>query len=407
MKKVLQIIAFLILGILWFGLASYLPVRYFHRPEASAFKGDSIYNPYQDLSKKRIFRANFHAHTRKWGGMTFGDVTEKELLSLYRSLGYDIIGISDYMHINNSLRDSMGFIPVYEHGTNFSKTHQILIGASAPVWSDQPFYQGFHQKQHNLQTLRKNSALIALAHPGWSGGYKARELKSLAGFDLVEILNQGKRYDEQWDAVLSSGYPAFAVGNDDFHLMQSRDYGRALNLIYADSLQQTDIVEALRSGRNLVVKMPHKDTMCLRTKQKLFSDIPVLHSFTLDSNVIRIAFDRKMKRVRFIRQGGEIASMGKDTAIAVYPMQCTDQYIRISAQFENGTEILFNPLYRYDIEPFTARQAIVDPWKTAAIRMIILIVLSFPLLILIKRRAHFRRPSFPLWTQIFPKPQHG
>jgi hypothetical protein len=398
MKKYIIIFAIILLSIIWSSLITYIPVDFFYFSEPRVFNGSNFYNAYEGSNEKMILKANFHAHSKKWGGITFGNLSEEELYELYQGLGYDIIGISDYMHINRKFKDSTGFMPIYEHGINLTKTHQLVIGASRVSWSDQPFYQGFHQKQSNINHLKKKGGLIALAHPGLSNGYKMSELRKLAGFDLIEVLNQGKRYDRYWDEVLSTGYPIFAIGNDDFHLLREKDYARNLTLVFSDSNHQHDILSALSKGSMMVVKLPYYDSIDFQTRKTIISNLPQLTDFSIRKDTLNVSFNKKVQSFRFIRQKGEMVDCASNQSAAVYGFKKSDQYIRVVAVFEDGIEILLNPVYRYQNEPFIQREALINPGKTSMMRFITFFILSIPLLFIVWRHTRtLKRLLKPRW----------
>ncbi len=65
------------------------------------FKGDSLYNPYMNISEKKWWKGNFQVQSRAWGGITSGRGNSNEKIEkIYSSLGYDIIATSDYQRIN-------------------------------------------------------------------------------------------------------------------------------------------------------------------------------------------------------------------------------------------------------------------------------------------------------------------
>ena len=75
-------------------------------------------------------RANFHAHTKSWMGVTFGENSEEEMATAYAERGYDIVGISNYHRIStylDSLRHST--FPSMSTDSIFSKVHNLPIGA--------------------------------------------------------------------------------------------------------------------------------------------------------------------------------------------------------------------------------------------------------------------------------------
>jgi hypothetical protein len=93
----------------------YCPAYIF--PEPIPFSGNKIFNPCHEMDSTCWKKANFHVHTRSWRGITKGKKNNEFAIdSIYRYLNYDIIGISDYQHINTYRQKQKDFVPVYEHG---------------------------------------------------------------------------------------------------------------------------------------------------------------------------------------------------------------------------------------------------------------------------------------------------
>ena len=69
LKGFLKFIVVLILSLLFIGSLFYINTTIYNFPEPQPFSGDSIFNPYQNLPDS-TFRANFHAHSIAWKGVT-------------------------------------------------------------------------------------------------------------------------------------------------------------------------------------------------------------------------------------------------------------------------------------------------------------------------------------------------
>src|SRR4051794_29280194 len=67
-------------------------------PDPPPFSGVHLWNPYKSLTGT-WHRANLHAHGIAWGGFTSGEQQDQAVVDRYRSLGYDVAGISDYQRI--------------------------------------------------------------------------------------------------------------------------------------------------------------------------------------------------------------------------------------------------------------------------------------------------------------------
>lgn len=393
LKRVGISILLLPLILIYLGLFTYVPVRYFHFPQEAPFSGPGLYNPYLNIDGKLALKANFHAHTRRWLGLTYGNTSKEDLYELYRRLGYHVIGISDYMSINRKFYDSSGFIPMYEHGINLRKTHQLVIGAKSVSLSEQPFFQGIHQKQHNLFGIRDEGSLIALAHPGRLHGYKEHELRKLTGFELFEVFNQHRRYERLWDIVLSSGKPVFAIANDDFHIMRPRDFARALTIVFSTEISRQAVLSALRNGSHYVVRLPHNDQMTLDDKIAAVQSIPKMQNFTLSNDTLFVSFNREASEIRFIGQEGTTVHSITQSKEAKYIIAETDHYIRVAAMFDQGYEILLNPVFRYDPQEPKHKTARVNKPKTILLQSLILLTLLTPLFVVLRWQLRRRRSN--------------
>ena len=216
-------------------------------PAPAPFSGDQVFNPYRTLTGTWQ-KANLHAHGRAWLGLTSGEQADAEVLRRYQSLGYAVAGVSNYQHI--SAFDGVETIPIYEHGFNIGKNHQLAIGASTVDWFDFPLWQTLSNRQYVIDRVGRTAALVSLNHPNSRGAYEADTVQSLTGYDLVEVVNGPFLAEDVWDAALSAGRVAWGTANDDTHdVNDPRRMGVAWNMIDAASASEDAIVEALRSGR--------------------------------------------------------------------------------------------------------------------------------------------------------------
>ena len=113
-------------------------------PFPRSFGGPALWNPYAHLAGSWQ-RANLHAHGYAWSGLTNGTHTDDEVVAAYRQRGYSVAGVSDYQWI--AARHGAPTLPLYEHGYNISKEHQLAIGAERVEWLDFPFWTWLNQKQ--------------------------------------------------------------------------------------------------------------------------------------------------------------------------------------------------------------------------------------------------------------------
>ena len=168
----MKIISIFIKGFIAFFLfITFLPFLIspvYNFPEPKPFSGDKIWNPYADIDSTKWQKGNFQIQSLAWGGITDGNNNPTDsIYALYKKLGYDVIGISDYMKINDYYKNHSGYIPIYEHGYNLRKTHQVSIGAKEVYWLDFPFLQTTSQKQFIINQLRPKTELLSIVHPNF------------------------------------------------------------------------------------------------------------------------------------------------------------------------------------------------------------------------------------------------
>jgi hypothetical protein len=388
MKKLRRTLSVVVTLLLWLAALTYFPTQCYRFSSAGPFHGSQLRNPYANCDFSGRLTANFHAHTRRWGGLTHGNVTEEALHTTYREMGYDVVGISDYMSINRTFTNDTGFIPIYEHGRNLRLVHQLVIGADHVTWQDPLLLQSADQKQDTINQIRHGQVLIALAHPTRDKAYTASDMGKLGNYDLIEVLNHGRSHERLWDAALSAGYPVFCLADDDFHITRRSDIGRSLTLLYTTNSTQRGILDALGQGHQAAVNLPPLQRAGRKPAEirDCIKAIPQVKTLGVNDGAVSIAFDQPAGRIQFIRQGGAVAASEADKGQASYTFKPDDLYIRISALFTNGTEMLFNPVYRYDPSSPPGHTATTVPGKTLWFRIGLAAALAGATILLLRSR---------------------
>ncbi len=302
-------------------------------PTPTPFSGPDLENPYASAAG-HWWKANFHAHSEAWDGITNGHQPPAEVLAAYRKLGYDVTGLSNYQRIDGgSLRDP-DFIPIYEHGYNIRKVHELVIGAKRVTWLDFPLDQTLSDKQYMLDRLDAAGGIVAIAHPWLRNGYTSNDLRYLTGYTLMEVIRRGHVGADRWDAALSAGHLSWIIGDDDEHnLDRPGDIGVSWTMVQAPSKRRADILAALRAGHTYAVagKHGHNDIL--------------LRSVTLHGDTLTVRTDPGALLFRFIGQGGTVLHMVADSMQASYVFQPADTYVRTEIVTPH-TRMLLNPVLR-------------------------------------------------------------
>lgn len=373
--KALMYLLLVIIGLVFL---QYILTPVYDFPESKPFAGDKLYNPYRGMDSSNWHKGNFQVQSHAWGGVTDGRKNSNEyIFEVYRKLDYDIIGISDYMKINDYARDQQSYLPVYEHGYGIKKNHQVIIGARKVVWRDYPVYQNLNHKQHIVDILRKHSDLVYIAHPRLRHGYAPEDMIYLTNYNGIEVLNGYRVSIEHWDQALSSGHYATILANDDAHDISNPDeVGHYCTFINAPTVRSEDVISALKQGRAFGADIEREIGETLEAKAKRAKTIPVLNRVMLIHDTLKIQVSRKAKEFRFIGQDGVNVHTVEDTATAAYVLRDSDHYIRAEISFPDRFTFYLNPVVRYKGEtPFERRSAEVNIVKTSFKRLGILLLL--------------------------------
>ncbi|MGE0449808.1 MAG: hypothetical protein AB7Q29_09520 [Vicinamibacterales bacterium] len=317
-------------------------------PDTGAFSGPRIWNPYADLAGTWQ-RANLHAHGRAWSGLTNGVQPSAEVEARYRSMGYSVPGISNYQAITRL--GSSPTVPLYEHGYNVGKHHQLAIGAREVDWFDFPLWQSIHHLQYVIDRVARKSELVGLNHPNSRDAYGNQALRVLTGYQLIEVANGPFTAEELWDEALSSGHPVWGMANDDSHDLEDLER-RAVGwtMINAPTPSRDDILPALKMGRSYAV---------LRTGAIDAGGITRLESVEVHGDTLRVAIAGAPAHIAFVGQGGSIRKRVKDALHAEYTLSGGDTYVR-TVITSPQTVLYLNPVIRWDGQHLTPPAATVD-----------------------------------------------
>lgn len=339
-----------LLGISWLLIDQYVLCPTIQFPVTEPFKGQRIYNPYLSIDSADIEVANFHAHTKSWGGLTNGHGDARDVWRRYDSMGYGFYGVSQYHHIDSFGQHLSNYVPVYEHGVNVKKTHQLVLGAKSVVWKDYIFPQTIDNKQQIINKIAEDpNVLIVLNHPGMKNGYDTSDLKKLYNYDFVEILNPQAQSFSQWDAALSSGHPVFGLADDDVHNVFDNDIiGRYYTIVYGTGRNRSGLFHSLKQGASIAVWVPEfKGENLLQKKNRMQANKQLLKTVTVQGDSISVVFSKEIERISLVGQNGKLLNTFKQVSSVSYTFSPQDTYLRIEALTKDGTRFYLNPFFRY------------------------------------------------------------
>ena len=319
-----------ILLLLFIAIPSLLaPVYRFPPPQP--FAGSALWNPYSHPSGSWQ-KANLHAHGVAWAGVTNGKQRDAEVVAAYKARGYAVAGVSNYGSI--AAFDGVDTIPLYEHGYNIPKGHQLAIGARQVVWLDFPLWQTLDQKQYIINRVGAAAELVSVNHPNTA--YTDDDMRNLTGYQLMEIVNGPFPVEDLWDTALSSGHVVWALSNDDAHdVTNLRRTFIAWNMIDAPSSSAADVIGALRAGRTYAVSLVGNN-----------SDA-ALKNVAVSGATVTITSTGVPATYLFVGQDGVIRGTANQVMQATYTFAATDTYIRTVIRTPNMV-MYVNPIMRYD-----------------------------------------------------------
>ena len=397
MKKFFRYLLYLVAAFVGFLLAMnlFVPVYVFDEPQP--FHGDYLLNPYQDIDSTYWKCCNFHGHTRQYGGVTNGRANGNIIYdSMYRTFGYDHVGISDYNKVNGYEEGKdPGFIPGYEHGYNVWKTHQVCLGTKKVRRIDYFFYQTLSHKQHMLNKLGEQNRVVAIAHPSFvEGSYNVRDMKYLSNYKLLEVLNGFVNSPEHWDMALSNGHLVYLIADDDTHdVLKVNDIALKITYLNVKDNEANQLYDALLSGKAVGVAFKLDREEAMDDKVARFKrDIPYLNSARLSGDDYTVNVTKPIRKAEFIGQGGLVLKEERHDNVdtiytASYQIQPEDQYVRTVLTFFDGTTMWLNPVTRHENANITKQRLDhISYWWTAALWGIYIGIILLILLILSKKQ---------------------
>ena len=339
-------------------------------PEPRPFHGKYIYNPYRNIDNQKWERANFHAHTRKFLDPAKKVARSTFLLdSIYRSFGYNIIGISDYQSINNYEIGNKWFVPEYEHGYQYYKNHQLVLNAKKISWLDYPFRQTLNNKQFVIDQLKKDTTvLITIVHPAYRQALSNNDFKYLSNYNCLEIANHERLFNEFYDSILSNGHPVFVMADDDSHDMTDiKDICSSYNMTNTDQVKDS-VIEALRTGRSIAVKFNISSYKTNEEKRVALAKLPEINAIIFDNDTLSIKLSQTVKTIKFIGQDGAEKIRMTDSSVGSCFFSKKDTYLRTEIECYDGTVYFLNPLIRWDGIRLTYYAPSVNVLKTSVWR---------------------------------------
>lgn len=388
MKCLKRILIFIVFSLILLVTSQYIINPKFSFPAPAAFHGEKLYNPYIGIDSMKWKRDNFHLHTRLLFGLTGGaGITNQIADSFYLFFNYDVHSISDYMRINNSQNKNGLFIPVYEHGYSYYKTHQLVLNANKVRWIDYLFHQTLNDKQFIINKLKKDTAsLVTLVHPLKRAAFSTNDFKYLGNYDCLEIVNNESCYSQYYDAALSAGHPVFIMADDDAHDLSDFSEGaHSFNVINANP-DKNSIIHALRTGRSYGVNLNLDSCRTNDEKKEAIENLPVLIKFEIKDDTISVKMNKEVSAIKFIGQNGTPKMSSANCCSSIYPFSKEDTYIRTEIVCNDGSLFFLNPVFRYDGIKLPVNNPHLNVAETWSFRILFTFIIFLIIFVSVKHR---------------------
>jgi hypothetical protein len=199
------------------------------------------------------FRGIMHVHSTA----SDGERSPQEVMDWYRRRGYHFLAMADHDVLSEPQTVAEDFITlcgieVEGFDPVSGLYHLVGLGArrvpSIPVRQVLPI-------QEAIDRLRAVGAMVALAHPYWSG-QMSKDLLDLQGLFALEVYNGGCEVDDckgfssvHWDDLLAAGRCLWGLAVDDAHWRQgAKDAGLGWIWVKAPALTEEAILHSLAQG---------------------------------------------------------------------------------------------------------------------------------------------------------------
>lgn len=293
--------------------------------------------------RKRWLVGELHSHSEH----SDGGVTVLDAIYRARAGGLDFLAITDHNTISqNTIRpDDPGILvmPAMELTSFFGHTN--FLGLARPV-SDWRCRRP-EDVVDRMAEARANGATIVINHPfqnsaggKWQAGFDAP-------FDALEIWNGlWTPMNEQalafWQELLVSGRQLPITGGSDFHLKNRRRHGHPSNRLRVTGCSISDILDAVRAGRNVVSFSPHD-----LKAEPVGEGHPDFGSRIASGTTVAVAFDGLSlgDEIRVIDERGAVESIQPREGRETVEARLTGRFLRFEVWHGTEARLFTNPFY--------------------------------------------------------------
>lgn len=361
LKKIFRIVGGVVLSLCGVVVLMQVFSPVYNLQVGEGFSGQGVWNPYAGVDSV-VFadgfrKGNFHAHESRRGMPleSMYSYSPGEFLSLYDSMGYDVVVVSDHQYVN-----PVSFFWAYEHGINLNNFHVGVWGDSVDVeWFDFPLmFSAGSQMQRMFNILGGDGIVLVLNHPyGLRNGVSAEDLRGVRGYDLIEM-GGGERYGgyAPWDVPLSEGYYPRLLNTDDSHYPDSlgHSFQNHYTMVLCDPQGGGEGGEGGEGGaesvkRGLLSGLSYGVDITVGVSPRGRGTEPRFRRVEMLGDTLVVDAVGEVDTIVFIGQGGKVLRGGEgEGGEWRYVLRGEDTYVRAEVYWSNGMRVWLNPVVRYD-----------------------------------------------------------
>jgi predicted metal-dependent phosphoesterase TrpH len=281
------------------------------------------------------FKGCLHVHS----AASDGKLTPDEVIDWYRRRGYHFLALTDHRVGSEALSVDADFVTLSGIELDGTDTHTGLyhVVGLAPARPAALVSEDNYSMQDAVNRLRAAGALVAIAHPYWSG-QMSKDLLDIEGCFALEIYNTGCEVEDakgfstvHWDDLLAAGRKLWGIAVDDAHWRHgANDAGQGWVWVKAPVLTQEAILQALERG--------HFYASCG----------PRIHSVVLDGTRVLVRCSASSV-VDFVGDGHRsqrvTAAPGETLTEASAWLRWQQRYVRVACQDPEGRWAWSNPIF--------------------------------------------------------------
>lgn len=288
-----------------------------------------------------FYKGNLHTHT----GRSDGKLPVRDVIDIYKKLGYDFISITDHNRVfkSDEFNEELYILPgleIHSMKPSVHKTHHMVALTTYEnklVEHDQLIdnvpWTGSEESAVKLSAkMKQKDMYLVYCHPVWSRMDPIEYID--ADFEALEVYNgiceykynQGNQ-ELHWDYLLRRGKKVFGVAADDCHGGQNHN-GRGFVMVKCDELSDEALLESLRSGNFYA------------------SRGPLIHDFYVEDGKVFVNCSES-KRITFISYeflGGsfEFEKPVCECSMRIHP---ETTYVRVEVEDAGGLKAWSNPIF--------------------------------------------------------------